>query len=479
MNNSKSFVLSVTVLYALALAVITYLHEPWRDELHAWAIVLASNSFEQLIENTRYEGHPMLWFTLLYAVSKITVSYIGMQVLNWVISVATAYVLLRYAPFTRLQRFLLVFGYFFFYEYGVISRNYQIGILLFFLFFVVYFGRSPNKIYYLAGLAFLLAQSNLFAVALTCSISLLALKLWVEKGISLRQFAVYCTVTFIGIALSVSQMHRAQGEGLRTNGFQFDVFRSCLMTFLKAVFPVPVLSDFSNWNSVLKLGLTQYILLALLIVFVLVRFSDSKWALAILGSYFLLSFAVYYFIYYGFARHHGHFYILLIGCIWITELFKPEKRPVSIFLLTTILTIQALVCVYFSVKDCSAAFSQIEACSNYVKETFTKDDVFYVGYNDYTTEGISLLSGKRIYFPSSNSYNPYVIWGVSRRYDFFDDITCYNMCLAEAKRTGKRKILFIINQEPTKNTEARLGKRIRTFEPSIVGDENFYLYLKE
>ena len=479
MSNSKSFVLTVTVLYALALAVITYLHEPWRDELHAWAIVLASNSFEQLIENTRHEGHPMLWFTLLYAVSKITVSYIGMQVLNWVISVATANVLLRYAPFTRLQRFLLVFGYFFFYEYGVISRNYQIGILLFFLFLVVYFGRSPNKIYYLAGLAFLLAQSNLFAVALTCSISLLALKLWVEKGISLRQFVVYCTVAFIGIALSVSQMHRAQGEGLRTNGFQFDVFRSCLMTFLKAVFPVPVLSDFSNWNSVLKLGLTQYILLALLIIFVLVRFSDSKWALAILGSYFLLSFAVYYFIYYGFARHHGYFYILLIGCVWVSELFKPEKNQLSVYPFTTILIIQVLVGVYFSVKDCLYPFSQLKACSEYIKKTFTKDDIFYVGYNDYATEGIYLLSGKKIYFPSSNSYTSYVIWGVPRRYDFYEDDACYNMCLAEAKRNGKSRILFIMNEEPAKNMEARLGKHIKTFEPNIVGDENFYLYLKE
>ena len=41
-----------------------------------------------------------------------------------------AWLVLRYSPFTRLQKLLLVFGYFPLYEYGVIVRPYGMGMML-------------------------------------------------------------------------------------------------------------------------------------------------------------------------------------------------------------------------------------------------------------------------------------------------------------------------------------------------------------
>src|SRR5690242_13054728 len=59
--------------YALAIVFFvlcllrTLAHVMWRDELQAWMIARESHSLAELFYNARYEGHPALWFLLLYA----------------------------------------------------------------------------------------------------------------------------------------------------------------------------------------------------------------------------------------------------------------------------------------------------------------------------------------------------------------------------------------------------------------------------
>ncbi|WP_315817329.1 hypothetical protein [Paraflavitalea speifideaquila] len=48
----------------LAIAALFY-HEPWGDEIHSWNIAKGSASYLDLIQNSRYEGHPPAWYTIL------------------------------------------------------------------------------------------------------------------------------------------------------------------------------------------------------------------------------------------------------------------------------------------------------------------------------------------------------------------------------------------------------------------------------
>ena len=65
-------------------------------------------------------------FTLL---SRFSNDPVLMQVFHLGLGVAAIFVLCRYAPFTRWQKGYLAFGYFFFYEYLIVSRNYALGVL--------------------------------------------------------------------------------------------------------------------------------------------------------------------------------------------------------------------------------------------------------------------------------------------------------------------------------------------------------------
>jgi len=101
-------------------------HELWGDEIHSWNIAKASGSFFELISNTRYEGHPPVWYIILWTISKFTHDAFAIQVVHLIIAWLVVSVILFYSPFPFIIRILIPFGYFFLFEYSVLSRNYSI-----------------------------------------------------------------------------------------------------------------------------------------------------------------------------------------------------------------------------------------------------------------------------------------------------------------------------------------------------------------
>ena len=103
--------------------------EMWGDEIHSWNIAKGSAGYLDLIHNTRYEGHPPVWYTILWTISKFTHNLAYVQMVHWFIaslSMSCTFFFTN-AVFSRV---LIPFGYYFLYEYSVLSRNYAIGILL-------------------------------------------------------------------------------------------------------------------------------------------------------------------------------------------------------------------------------------------------------------------------------------------------------------------------------------------------------------
>ncbi len=117
-------------IFAAVVAVGLWTHEPWRDELQAWTIARVSASPTALVRNLRHEGHPFLWYAFLWPFAKLQSSIWMLQILQWTIAVATAAIVLWRSPFSRMQRSLLLFGYFGLYEYGILARSYGLGMLL-------------------------------------------------------------------------------------------------------------------------------------------------------------------------------------------------------------------------------------------------------------------------------------------------------------------------------------------------------------
>jgi hypothetical protein len=135
----------LTAAFFLLGLLVLLRHEMWQDEWQAWLLARESSSLADLFQNIRYEGHPCLWYLALFVISRFTTDPLGMQLLHLMIATGTVYIFLKYSPFTRLQKILFIFGYFPFYEYCAISRNYGLGVLSLFSFCAVFASGEPRR----------------------------------------------------------------------------------------------------------------------------------------------------------------------------------------------------------------------------------------------------------------------------------------------------------------------------------------------
>jgi hypothetical protein len=125
----SAFAFAAVVVLQVALALT---HSPWRDETEA--LLVARLPLDRLFGMLHYEGHPSLWYLLLAAAAKVSASPMVLQVVQAAVAVGFQAVLWRWAPFSWPTKLLISLSYFLVFEYGVIARNYGLGVLLFFAF---------------------------------------------------------------------------------------------------------------------------------------------------------------------------------------------------------------------------------------------------------------------------------------------------------------------------------------------------------
>ncbi|MDD5543416.1 MAG: hypothetical protein PHX83_09595, partial [Acidobacteriia bacterium] len=133
MKRDQFFALLVTLVFGVVCLTAILHHEMWRDELDTFVTARDSSSFSSLMDYARFSGHPGLWFVFVYGISRFARNPAAIQLLNLVFALGAIYVFSCFSPFPRWLKVLFAFGYFPLYEYGVISREYCLGMLLVFL----------------------------------------------------------------------------------------------------------------------------------------------------------------------------------------------------------------------------------------------------------------------------------------------------------------------------------------------------------
>jgi hypothetical protein len=127
-----------------------------------------------------YEGSPALWHIILAPFAKLGLPYYYQSIIHLIIAVATAGLLLFYSPFSKITKILLIFSYYFAYEYAVIARNYNLTILILFIIAIFYQDRFKKPIVY-ALLIFLLFNTNIHSFF--AAVALIILWLWEKPKI--------------------------------------------------------------------------------------------------------------------------------------------------------------------------------------------------------------------------------------------------------------------------------------------------------
>lgn len=154
------------VVYTAVVAWEEIHHVPWADEAQSWLIARDSTLAQLFLNRLHYEATPGLWHLLLWAFAHLHGSYSGLHWLTAAIGIVTAWIILRYSPFSLPIRILLPLGFSFVLQTAVIARSYNLVPLLAFVLCMLLSARRPRPIAF-ALTAGLLANTSLFAALMS------------------------------------------------------------------------------------------------------------------------------------------------------------------------------------------------------------------------------------------------------------------------------------------------------------------------
>lgn len=163
--------ITVSLLYIILHIAISFFHEPWFDEAVAWQIAKCASIKDIIFKLPHYEGHPPLWHLLLLPFAKLGCPYeFSLSLVSLLFAGAAMLLVIWKSPFPRIIRLLLPFTYFFFYQYGIVSRPYCVMMLAFVLAAITFKDKDEKPwrfIFSLILLCFSTAYGILFAGGIT------------------------------------------------------------------------------------------------------------------------------------------------------------------------------------------------------------------------------------------------------------------------------------------------------------------------
>lgn len=158
--NKKNLCWLIFILYSIINLILMLKHEPWRDEIHAW-LMAKELSIPELIEASRFDGHPILWHLILMPFAKLGFPIITLNIIGYIVVLVSAWIFLFKTNLSLFFKTIVVFTVPFTYVFSAISRNYCLIILLLMLIVVLYDKKNDKPILYSILIALLVHTHSL------------------------------------------------------------------------------------------------------------------------------------------------------------------------------------------------------------------------------------------------------------------------------------------------------------------------------
>jgi hypothetical protein len=330
----RGLLLAILAVASLVTALGLRGHAMWFDELQAWNIARASHSIGDLYTNLRYEGHPILWYLPLFAITRFTGNPHAMQVLQWVVAATTMALVLFRAPFPIAVRAAVLAGYCFAFEYGVISRSYGLSTLLIVGALVAL--ARPGPRWAIGGvLLALVAWTSLPGAVLAIAVALTIA--WVRHAHYVFAGSVLAASAVAAFTCIPPSDFSSFAPGLGGSASKFGPgagvhLASAVSGTWRGLIPIP--ASVGEWNSNLLDGVAGAVwieaLLAIGLVLVVWRvlrpYPFAQW-LWLVGS---IGYAAFFAIVMlpEQARYAGFPFLLFLAAIWCACAPPGEPRPV-------------------------------------------------------------------------------------------------------------------------------------------------------
>ncbi len=496
---TKDYFIFTVIFFVLSFIGVLH-HEIWLDEAQHWLLARDSKSIPNLITNTQYEGHPILWNILLFFISRFSLNPFWMQLLHIIISTSAIFIFFKNAPFSRIFKIVFIFGYFTFFEYNLISRNYALGMLFLFLVCSTYKYRKEKFVLF-ASLLALTSNTHAIFVVISCCIMLIVFIDHIQKN-GLRmpiKMSIGLSIFVIGTILAIIQIIPPSDTLFFENTNELKIYQripKAFVVFFKGLFTIPDVRTIHFWNTNLIINLSKPIAVILCITSLLIPcflFFKNKIVLLYVYLSFLGIILFFFITQLSDTRYLGINYLIIISGLWINSYYAFEKNKLNSLIslsflkktkkaiVYSILGIQLISGIFAYCIDITNPFTNAKQTITFLKKTGITNKIIVSKTSDGTE--LSCYLQRPIYFAYSNQYQSYFI---SRnpppnRNNLKESII---KSLENLIKEKKESIVLILNEPffKAKNTNNWLTinkeikyKLLQKFEESIF-NRNYYIY---
>jgi hypothetical protein len=472
-------------------------HQLWRDELNAFGIALASPTLSSLFHHIHYEGHPWLWYELLWIIAHITVNPIGMKIFEGLIGISIYLVIGLASPFSRLEKVLIFLGYFISFEYTVLSRMYGLLLLLLVLYLKLRSGEDEtaapyatpahrNRLLFGALLLGLMASADSLGVMLSGMLvcEYLCHRLLMHGPALPRRSVAWAGLLYVGLlGFAIWSAKPTADISWRTTGRLFS-FASSNTHLLAAannyiVMPYMPARPFHQgffWNPEAELHVNA---LSLAMVLVLAAywliFRRRPNLLLLVGLAVLGGTLFGHLIIHGSMRHFGITFLAFFAALWILRA-KVARLPVAAYILLCLLAIGGVIA---GAQQWRRPFSEAEKTAAWIRAN-QPANIPIAGTPDTTVVSLAELLHRPVYMLDCGCSDTFLLF--SKRRDHFDFPQIPQSIVTARSRLGISPFLLTSDIPLPAKTIAFVNGRglairlLINFSEAQVNDENFFVY---
>lgn len=269
--SKDKIILAVFFVLFLALnAYLVFIHEPWRDEIHAW-LITREMSIPEMILFSRQETHPILWNLVLLPFAKSGAPVWTMNALSYVIVAVSAWLFLFKTKLTDIVKIVILFTVPFVYTYSSIARNYCLILLLGMLICVLYDRRYKQPLIYSILISLLvfthaLAWGLVAGLTISFHIKEIFAGIFRKSDMNKKSF-IRMTAGFALIAISsvtaVLTLYGSKNTGLIVSEDKYtDKVVIMMLIQLVLVLALTILSKGKLWKEAVIIGTTFVFMIA-------------------------------------------------------------------------------------------------------------------------------------------------------------------------------------------------------------------------
>lgn len=401
MENKKTLIVNVIclILYAVLTVICVLNHEVWRDEAQVWLVVRDLN-FWGIIDHVRIEGHPLMWYLMVFPFAKLGMSITSMQIISWLFMTTAVGVFLWKSPFNIITKLSVIFSAGFLYWLPVLSRSYSLVPLFIFLAALFYPTQKQRPYLYAISLS-LLSQTHVLMCAFCTVMGILFFYDNIFKNkINKKNYIAPFLIIFLPILFLCLYIFTCPHKNESVSQYLVSADKIFTKTYITYM-----INLFSVMNNIKGIFLSILLLASGIVIFI-----ENKKLFCAFFINLAYQFFIYNYIWMSAPEKAWAGICVLLFCFWIIFLQNNlSKTKKIIYNLILILFFGLSINLGFQLRnnDIKYDYSGSKHTANFIKKHINKNDIIITNQPVFTSSIAAYIKGYKFYYPITDTFYTY------------------------------------------------------------------------